>query len=98
MPHTYELTLGSSVKEDEEIELVAWLDDAWNSIVPKDTPYAIARGKRGLGKLYTNGEVYLLTKMASLGEAINKDTVIVRGAADGEQLPEEKPYTVFKYD
>jgi hypothetical protein len=98
MPFTYKLTLGDSMPEGDELEFVSWIVDIWGEYVESGISYAIAKGKHGEGMIKTNGPCTLLTRAElKRGQKIRKDTVLGTAGADGEEIPYNKPYSIFEY-
>lgn len=64
-----------------------------------DTPYAIAKNNKELGKNFTTFPGALMEQgKLLLGENINCQTVIAIMAAEGDEIAYGNPYSIFKKD
>ena len=96
MAFTYEFTLDSSFPEGERLFFDSWCDDAWGDVQIAPIKIAIARVGNKKGFVMTNGPCMPMTKGGlKPGDEIVSDTVIGIAAAEGENIPYEKPNCVF---
>ena len=99
MPIKYELSLGDSIDREAEYTFESWIDEVWDRYHERQVAFAVLRGPRGLGRVYTNGVCALLERSPiKPGSTVSQDTVLGTAAADGESVPYGKPYSVFRYD
>ena len=97
MPFTYDVTLERNDLREDIILLDGWADDVWDSYVKEGQVFAYAHDSQGKIKLLTNGDAYLSTKIAKVGQEIGPNDRIAVFAADGENIPYRRPYCILEY-
>jgi hypothetical protein len=92
MPFSIKIDIGA----EHPLSFEGWIEDAFGKYVPKGTAFSNASGPEGPGFIVTNGPMFLSTKAPLvLGATIAPGSYVAYGAAEGEEIPYGKPYSVF---
>jgi len=96
MAFTYEFTLGKGFPEGKQLFFNSWCDDVWGDVHTAPVKIAIVKLGEKRGFIMTNGPCMPMTKgNLKLGDEIAFSTVIGVAAADGENIPYDKPYCIL---
>ncbi len=99
MPFSINVTLEGCLADQETIQLLHWLEDAFaTGYVLRGTAFAKARNSKGDGKLILNFEGVLMEQVAMPGDQLMSHTIIVKASADGELLPYNRSAALFYLD
>ena len=97
MPFRYDVTLAGNNLREDKIILDAWEDKLWETCVKTGQVFAYGHDSKGLLKLRTNGPAFLSTRIAKLDQELGPNDTIAVFAADGEDIPYNKPYCIIDY-
>ena len=98
MPCIYDVTLKGNDLREDKIILDSWEDKRWETIVKPGRVFAYGHDSMGLLKLRTNAPAFLSTRVAKPGQELGPDDTIAVFAADGEDIPYNKPSCIVDYD
>ena len=96
MAFTYEFTLGKGFPKERQLFFDSWCDDIWGGVHATPVKIAVVKLGEKQGFIMTNGPCMPMTKGSlKAGDEIASSTVIGVAAAEGENIPYDKPYCVF---
>ncbi len=96
MAFTYNFILGKGFPEGERIFFSSWCDSVWGNFHTTPVKIAIVGVEEKEGIITTNGPCMPMKKGdLQPGDEITSNTVIGVAAADGENIPYDKPYCIF---